>query len=181
MKLSDLAIDNIKVFISGDNQLTPYLGGPKILKLFNSVGFKDVYKSGMPNGMSRNQYVVEKLTEINGQKEMKTILEILFSAGYLTIDKEKDIEEAVKEFNTIIQDEGYRLEIHQDKYKIVGADIPDDVEVEIHFEDIQSQIIEQIKNAKFSIWVAVAWFTDKDLMTELYNRKRGVKRKTCCF
>ncbi len=122
--------------------------------------------------MCRNQYVVEKLTEINGQKEVKTFLEILFSTGHFSIDKEKDIEEAVKEFNTIKQNEGFRLEILDDKYKIIGADIPDDVEVEIHFEDIQSQIIEQIQNAKFSIWLAVVWFTDKVLMTELYNRKK---------
>jgi hypothetical protein len=44
MKLSELTIDSIKEFISGDNQLTPYLTGPEILKLFNRIGFKDVYK-----------------------------------------------------------------------------------------------------------------------------------------
>jgi len=172
MKLSALALDNIKVFISGDNKLTPHLRGPQILKLFNSVGFKDVYMSGMPNSVSRNQYIVEKLTEINGKKEMKTILEILFSAGHFAIDKEKDLKNAVKEFNAIIQNEGYRFELFHDKYKIVGIDIPDDVEVEIHFEDIQSQIIEQIRNAKYLIWVAVAWFTDKILMRELYNKQQ---------
>lgn len=42
---------------------------------------------------------------------------------------------------------------------------------EIHFEDIQEQIIEQIKQAKYTIWVAVAWFTDDVLFKELVNKK----------
>lgn len=37
---------------------------------------------------------------------------------------------------------------------------------------VQKQIIEQIRLAKYTIWVAVAWFTDKDLMRELYNQKQ---------
>ncbi|MGH4121729.1 MAG: phospholipase D-like domain-containing protein [Clostridium sp.] len=41
----------------------------------------------------------------------------------------------------------------------------------IHFEDIQEQIIEQIKQAKYTIWVAVAWFTDEVLFKELLNKK----------
>ena len=55
MKLSDLTIESIKEFISGDNGLTPSLSGPLILKLFNQVGFKDVYKwkdGGMPQNLS---------------------------------------------------------------------------------------------------------------------------------
>lgn len=69
MKLSDLTIESIKEFVSGDKGLTPGLSGPNILKLFNQVGFKDVYKyqgGGMPNYLSRNAYVLEKLYEING-------------------------------------------------------------------------------------------------------------------
>ena len=30
------------------------------------------------------------------------------------------------------------------KYKIIGSDLPDNIEVEVHFEEIQKQIIEQI-------------------------------------
>jgi hypothetical protein len=41
-----------------------------------------------------------------------------------------------------------------------------------HFEDIQNQIIEQIKSAKYSIWVAVAWFTDKTLFDLLIIKKQ---------
>ncbi|MEY8869890.1 phospholipase D-like domain-containing protein [Meridianimaribacter flavus] len=175
MKLSDLTIESIKEFISGDNGFTPGLSGPNILKLFNKVGFKDVYKwgeGGMPKSMSRNDYVLEKLYEINGRKEMVNLLEIVFDPRHFTSAPDRDINTAVEKINPLIQQDGYRLEEVDGRYKIIGSDLPDEVEVEIHFEDIQGQIIEQIKNAKYSIWIAVAWFTDKTLMRELYNKKQ---------
>lgn len=178
MKLSDLTIENIKEFISGDNGLTPRLSGPNILKLFNKVGFKDVYKfkdGGMPKSLSRNDYVLEKLYEINGTKEMVNLLEIVFDPRHFAIDNSKVIKESVDKMNPLIQQDGYRLEDIDGRYKIIGADLPEEIEVEIHFEDIQNQIIEQIRNAKFSIWIAVAWFTDKVLMRELFNKqKQGI-------
>lgn len=175
MKLSELTIDSIKEFISGDNGLTPELSGPKILKLFNQVGFKDVYKwgdGGMPNSVSRNTYVFDRLMEINGTKEMKNLLEIVFDPRHFAKDTKKDIIIAVEKINPLLQQDGYRLETVDGKYKIIGADLPDNIEVEVHFEEIQKQIVEQIRLAKFTIWVAVAWFTDKDLMRELYNQKQ---------
>jgi len=89
MKLSDLTIESIKEYTSGDNHLTPRLTGEKILKLFNIVGFKDVYKyrdGGMPNNLSRNAYVLEKLYEINGRKEMIQLLEIVFDPRHFAQD-----------------------------------------------------------------------------------------------
>lgn len=176
MKLSDLTIESIKEFISGDNGLTPELSGPNILKLFNKVGFKDVYKwgdGGMPNGLSRNAYVIEKLTEINGRKEIIQLLEIVFDPRHFASDVKKDIKIAVDAINPLLQQDGYRLEEIDGRYKVIGADLPENIEVEVHFEDIQQQIIEQIRLAKFSIWVAVAWFTDKTLMRELYDKKQS--------
>jgi phosphatidylserine/phosphatidylglycerophosphate/cardiolipin synthase-like enzyme len=175
MKLSDLTIDSIKEFISGDNGLTPGLSGPKILKLFNLVGFKDIYKyqdGGMPNSVSRNTYVFDRLMEINGTKEMKNLLEIVFDPRHFANDTRKNIDEAVAKINPLIQQDGYRFENIDGRYRIIGANLPDEVEVEIHFEDIQQQIIEQVKNAKFSIWVAVAWFTDKVLFDLLIEKKK---------
>jgi len=175
MKLSALTIESIKEFISGDNGLTPGLSGPLILKLFDQVGFKDVYKwgdGGMPRNLSRNAYIVEKLTEINGRKELIQLLEIVFDPRHFAKDTKKNIAIAVETINPLLQQDGYRLEEVDGKYKIIGTDLPDNIEVEVHFEEIQKQIIEQIRLAKFTIWVAVAWFTDKDLMRELYNQKR---------
>lgn len=46
-----------------------------------------------------------------------------------------------------------------------------EVLVDIHFEEIQKIIIEQIDIAKFTVWVAVAWFTDEILFEKLVNKK----------
>lgn len=174
MRLSDLTIESIKEFISGDNGLTPNLSGQKILKLFNQVGFKYVYKwgdGGMPNGLARNAYVTEKLYEINGTIEIQKLLEIVFDPRHFVQDKKKNIDEAVDKINPLIQQDGYRLEKIEERFIVIGAELPEEIEVEIHFEDIQKQIIEQIRNAKFCIWIAVAWFTDKILMREIFNKK----------
>lgn len=42
---------------------------------------------------------------------------------------------------------------------------------EIHFEDIQQQIIDELKDAKYTIWIAMAWFTNKELFDELVKKK----------
>ncbi|MFN7600751.1 MAG: phospholipase D-like domain-containing protein [Bacteroidota bacterium] len=175
MKLSDLTIDSLKEFVSGDNGLTPSLSGPKILKLFNRVGFKDIYKyedGGMPGSVSRNQYVFNKLTEINGTKEMRNLLEMVFDPRHFANDTSKDIDAAIEKVNPLIQADGFRFEKIDGNYKIIGADLPEEVQVEIHFEDIQKQIIEELKAAKFTVWIAVAWFTDKVLFEILLEKKK---------
>lgn len=185
MNLSDLTIESIKEYFTGDNKLTPGLSGPKILKLFNMVGFKDVYKyqdGGMPKALSRNQYVLEKLHEINGKKEMVNLTEILFDPRHFASDPSKDLDLAVANFNKLIIQDGFRLEKVEGRFKIIGANLPDAIAVEIHFEDIQKQIIDQLALAKFTIWVAVAWFTDQTLFDILIKKKaEGVNVQIVVF
>lgn len=182
MKLSDFTLNSIKEFISGDCELTPYLSGPKIIKLFNEVGIRDIYDGGMPENESRNAYVYKKLKEINGSKALVDIIELIFDPRHFAQDNLKEISDAVQKINPLIAQDGYRIEEIEGKYKIIGADLPEEIEIEIHFEDIQNQIIEQIRAAKFVIWVAVAWFTDKVLMQELYNRsKEGLNVRLVVF
>jgi len=175
MKLTDYTIESLKDIFSGDCGYTPGLSGPNIIKLFNQVGIRDVYSfqdGGLPERLSRNQYIVKKLKELNGTRQLKELFEILADARHFASSKNLDRNFAVQKINEIIAADGYKFQEIDSAWKITGQDLPDEIEVEIHFEEIQSQIIEQLKNAKFSIWVAVAWFTDKDLMRELYNKKK---------
>ncbi len=48
----------------------------------------------------------------------------------------------------------------------------DEVIIDVHFEKIQKQIVEQIQAANFTIWVAVAWFTDRVLYKQLSDKKQ---------
>lgn len=54
-----------------------------------------------------------------------------------------------------------------------GADSEDvsEIAVDVHFAEIQRKIVEQIELAKFTIWVAVAWFTDRELFNYLVTKK----------
>lgn len=171
MKLSDYTLSSIKEFISGDNDLTPYLSGPKIIKLFNEVGIRDIYDSGMPGNESRNAYIFLKLKEINGTKHLISIIEKIFDPRHFLQNPQLNPEDAVEKINPLIVQEGYKLESIDGIFKITGSDLPEEVEVEIHFEEIQQQIIDQIRTAKFTIWIAVAWFTDRSLMEELFKKK----------
>jgi len=167
MKLSDLTIESVKEFISGDNQLTPGLSGPNILKLFNQVGFKDVYKyqdGGMPNKLSRNQYVLEKLYEINGTKQMINLIEIVFDPRHFAKDNSKNINDAVEKINPLITQDGYRLEEIEGKYKIIGADLPEEVEVEIYFEEIQEHFKEThyIPNTELEFENFIEFFEERE-------------------
>lgn len=44
-------------------------------------------------------------------------------------------------------------------------------EHDVTFREIKKEIIQGIRNAKYTIWVAVAWFTDEDLFEELMLKK----------
>ena len=48
----------------------------------------------------------------------------------------------------------------------------EDISQEVLFENIQKQIIEEIRNAKYVIWIAMAWFTDPVLYQELLKKKK---------
>nr|WP_294495323.1 phospholipase D-like domain-containing protein [uncultured Anaerosporobacter sp.] len=64
------------------------------------------------------------------------------------------------------------------EYELFGVEIkpgsvtPNEItSQEIHFEDIQKQIIDELKDAKYTIWIAMAWFTNIELYDELVKKK----------
>ena len=48
----------------------------------------------------------------------------------------------------------------------------EDVSQEILFDNIHRQIVEEIRKAKYVIWIAMAWFTDPSLFSELVKKKK---------
>lgn len=48
---------------------------------------------------------------------------------------------------------------------------PEEISQEILFDDIQNRIINEIREAKFSIWIAMAWFTNKKIFDELLKKR----------
>ncbi|WP_409292669.1 phospholipase D-like domain-containing protein [Peribacillus sp. SCS-37] len=59
------------------------------------------------------------------------------------------------------------------KPKPVNSESQEIPEHRVAFNDIKEEIIQGIRNAKYIIWVAVAWFTDPDLANELLMRQKA--------
>ncbi|CAM1355821.1 phospholipase D-like domain-containing protein [Tenacibaculum halocynthiae] len=174
MKLSEHSINAIRTIISGDDPLTQYKSGPKLVEFFNSFGARDVYKwkdGGLPNNASRNQYVIDKLTEFNGTKALSSLLLTFADERFYSEVENPDIDSAVGKINGIIKHDNYKLDNSSGTYVIVGEELPDEIEVEVHFEEIQQQILDALDQAKYTIWVTVAWFTNKPLFDKLIEKK----------
>lgn len=74
------------------------------------------------------------------------------------------------------------VHIGYDEYEFGGLRIkPKPVELEgdevkehdVIFDEIKEIIIQGIRNSSYCIWIAVAWFTDKDIFEELLLRKKA--------
>lgn len=55
-----------------------------------------------------------------------------------------------------------------------GKVIPNEsVSQEIHFTDIEQQILDEIDSAKYTIWIAMAWFTNRKFYDALCKKKQA--------
>lgn len=55
--------------------------------------------------------------------------------------------------------------------QIIYSDVPLEVSNSVEFDRIQKVIVQGIRDAKYLIWVAVAWFSNDVLYQELLNKK----------
>ncbi|MCS4525854.1 phospholipase D-like domain-containing protein [Clostridium botulinum] len=58
------------------------------------------------------------------------------------------------------------------KPKPVELDSEEYTEHNVFFDEIKDTIVQGIRNAKYTIWAAVAWFTDTEIFEELLLRKK---------
>ncbi|WP_347834790.1 phospholipase D-like domain-containing protein [Gracilibacillus sp. JCM 18860] len=59
------------------------------------------------------------------------------------------------------------------KPKPVELEVEENIEHDVVFNEIKDTIIQGIRNAKYTIWIAVAWFTDNEIFEELVLRKKA--------
>jgi hypothetical protein len=109
MTISPKSIPPIARFITGDIDQTPYLTGLELVELFNAHGSDDVYEYGKGTFPSRWMYVEQKLEIINNSDHLIGVLEELIDDRFY-LDKEEDLETAVKYLNDIIKYDGYQVE-----------------------------------------------------------------------
>ena len=70
------------------------------------------------------------------------------------------------------QSDDYLYELFGIEFKPGILDESEDIEHEVCFDDIQKKVIDEIKGAKYTIWIAMAWFTNKDIFDELVKKKK---------
>jgi len=172
MKLSDFSIEALKGFVTGDDSDAPYMSGPDLVKFFNLFGVRDVYSfqnGGLPESASRKDYALKTVKSLNGTNQMKLMVE-----GLVDSRRSENYAELAVGINEIIKHDGYSLEQNSLGVFIVsGCNIEDStVDVEAYFQEIRQRILESILQAKFSIWVAMAWFTDKEIGNALLYKHR---------
>ena len=171
MKISEFAINEIAQTIMGVRS------GKELVALFNEFGLRDIYnnqKGGLPKlegregtNTSRTNYTIDRLGKINNSQNLKNLIIRLANSN-----EGEGQENYIQNINKVVVQEGFKLERIGEIFEIIGAEEEEEViEVEVTFEQIQAQILEILDSAKFSVWVAVAWFTNKELFQKLVELK----------
>jgi phosphatidylserine/phosphatidylglycerophosphate/cardiolipin synthase-like enzyme len=183
MKITQFAIDKLVSFITGDGY-PPSKSGRELIALFNNYGARDVYDEfGLPdigkrNGQrpSRKEYVKKRLEKLNNSPEMRDLLTFRFN--------ELISETNIQKLNEILNSENFQVVQVGDKVLIQGGviDRRKPVVNEAHFQDIQKRIIAAIENAKVSIRVVMAWFTNDTLFNKLLEKNyQGIDVKIAIY
>ncbi len=172
MKISQYAIQQIAPIIIGSSDNTCYKSGPMLVAWFNKYGARDVYdKLGLPvnpndteRRMSRTQYAIYTLSKFNDTDNLKNIIE----------DFINDNKNVIGKIQEIIEPEGFTIHLFDSKYHIIGCKgIAVNTGVtDAYFENLQNQVIGNLKNAKLSILVAMAWFTNQKIADTLKEKAK---------
>lgn len=104
MELSTKTLEKLREIINADD--TPdYRSGPKLVKFFNELGFKDSYGNGFP---SRWVYTDEKLKKINGTPELDKCIKNVFAViNY--IDRIDVLDSLIADFNKYLVFDKWRV------------------------------------------------------------------------
>ncbi len=114
MKLSERSIKALGKIVTGDEGLSPYRSGPKLVELFNEYGANDSYGRGFP---SRWMYAEESLRAINGTDILAALICHVFDPREF-MDTGHELEAALEFVNKRFEYDGYQVTIERGKAKI---------------------------------------------------------------
>jgi hypothetical protein len=102
--------------VTGDERLTPYRSGPKLVNFFNDLGCNDRYPDG--GGFpSRWKFAEDKLRELNGTNAIRAVIaRTLDPAAFL--DFNKPLSDAVDYLNKYLRFDEYKVVIDGHQVKI---------------------------------------------------------------
>lgn len=100
--------------VTNNDSLAPYRSGPDLIKFFKQFGFEEEYGDGFP---ARWNYAEDKLYELNGEPEFKTVIEACVDPRHF-LHSEFSLDEAVHYLNQFLELDGYKLLKHGNIYKL---------------------------------------------------------------
>jgi hypothetical protein len=136
MNISAKSIEALGKIVTGDEKLSPYRSGPKLVRFFNEFGGNDVYPAG--GGFpSRWAYAEKKLTTLNGTPGLRKVIErVLDPREYVELEVKP--EQAADFLNKYFQFDGLQVVREANTFKVrslKGSDVelqrPYDVPTEL--------------------------------------------------
>lgn len=173
MKLSNNSISKLVEYVVGDDY-QPYRSGAQLIKLFNEYGGYDYLPSKgmplMPNSTlkySRKTFAEQKMAEMNDTLGLRKLIEYVINQSETPSVPDK--------ISTILTADGYSVSKDDESYKILGGviDNTDPIANEAYFQNLQQQVLDALDNAKVSITVAMAWFTNETIKAKLLEKKKA--------
>lgn len=135
MILQSKSLEKLRLLI---NEETEYRSGPKLVKFFNELGFRDSYGQGFP---SRWIYTDERLAQINGTPELDKCIKKIFTPVNF-IGRFNELDSFISEFNQYLVFDKWKVIRNNAEITFAKAD-----KIEIEFEDSSSK--EEIKEDDF--------------------------------
>lgn len=176
MKISNVSKANIAIYIVGDAEPWLCRTGKELVLYFNKLGFRDdIYDGGLPKlgksnlNTSKTQYVKDRILKITQEEKFNDIIEDL-------INQSNDKDAATLLINKDINQDNCSVVLVNGQYKVIGIEFASSsISNDVSFSEIQNKILNALDNAKVSIIVAMAWFTNTILMEKLLQKqKKGI-------
>ena len=118
MRVSARTITAIGRVVTGDEGLSRYRSGPKLVQLFNDYGANDTYGQGFP---SRWQYAESRLNGLNGTNGLGALIcEVMDPREFM--DGNLDVNAALEYVNKRLRYDGYEVLIEKGLAKIKHLD-----------------------------------------------------------
>lgn len=114
MELSQHSIKVLGKVVTGDEGLSPYRSGPKLVELFNEHGANDIYGQGFP---SRWMYAEESLRAINGTDALAAVICHVFDPREF-MDTDQELGPALEFVNKRFEYDGCQVAIERGKARI---------------------------------------------------------------
>lgn len=144
-----------------------YKTGRDLVEYFNSFGFKDDYNDLVAQDFSKKPYTKEKLCRLrDNESALRKIIEDIIDPGRF-IGKPENKKSVLAKLEEILRIDGFFLKEQKNgSFKLQSQDL-DELTLITKMDKIQPFILEHIQSAKYLVWIAVAWVTNREIIAEL--------------